>query len=182
MGGLFALWVGGRQTKRDRVAAQTDRSHQAAMSIAQEIAALEEAIVVWKAAAERATHAGAIDVGNVQRVAAIGQSMTDATRTASEMRAAFNGFSRSATVQRIGLTDSDLRTRVRNHMRLAGLLCVVAEQGGTVGVQLSETVRRHADAVLDAIDAHVNGQQLPSYTPLPKLEASKAQELVDWKP
>jgi hypothetical protein len=103
------------------------------------------------------------DPGNVQRGAILAEAITDANRAAGELRVAFNAFSRSAAVQSIALTDGDLRTRVRNHARLAGLLCVVAERGGGVGPRLSDTVRLHADAVIEAIDAHVNDQRLPSY-------------------
>jgi hypothetical protein len=84
-------------------------------------------------------------------------------------------------VQSIALTDDDLRTRVQNHVLLASFLCVVAERGGGAGPQLADTVRRHADAVIEAIDAHVNGQRLPGYT-APRLEASKAEDLLNWKP
>lgn len=182
VGGYFALLVGRRQARQDRSDARTERSHQAALSVAHEIATLQEAVVAWKVAAGGAAQAGARDVRNVQRAAAIGQSMTDAARAVSELRGAFNEFSRSSIVQCIGLTDDNLRARVRDHARLAGLLCSVAENGGVPGPLLSETVQRHADAVLDAIDAHVNGRSLPRYAPLPPLEVNRAQELVDWRP
>jgi hypothetical protein len=133
VGGLFVLWVGRRQAQQDRAASRADRSHRAAMSIAEDLAALEEAIAVWKAAAEQVTRARVTGSGNVQQPAVLGQAMTQASRRASEMRIAFNTFSRSATVDSFGLTDGDLRARVRAHTRLAGLLCVIAEQGGTVG-------------------------------------------------
>lgn len=182
VGGLFAVWVGRRQARQDRADARTARSHQAALSIAHEVGSLDEAIVAWNAAAGQASRAGTIGVGNVQRSAAIGQAMTEAARTVSEMRAVFNEFSRSATVQSIGLTDDDLRSRVRDHAELAGLLCLVAEMRGADGLLLSDIVRLHSRAVLDAINAHVNGRPLPSYTPLPRRpEVDALQELLKWR-
>ena len=181
VGGFVALLGARKQAQRDREDARADRSHQAAMSIAGGMASVVVAIVVWKEAAEQAARAGAVDVGNVQRGAAIGQSMTDVTRATAGMRAAATEFGQVAAVQGLALTDGDLASRVVSHIRLVAFLCRFAEQSGTAGPQLSDTVQRHAQAVVDAIEAHVNGRPLPGYAPLPPLEVSRAQEIVGWK-
>lgn len=146
VGGWFALRAGAAQWQRDREASRTDRSHQAALTIASEIAGLEAAIETWGARQE--------DVD-----ALVG---------------AFNTFSLATTVQSIGLVDDELRRRISNHILLTSNFSAIARAQGTMPSQsgnaetvstLAETVRRHTEAVLEAIDAHVSGKPLPRYDP-----------------
>jgi hypothetical protein len=147
-GGWFALHAGNAQWQRDREASRTDHSHQAALAIAGDIASLQGAVETWSARHE--------DV--------------------NALVAAFNAFSLSAAVQSIGLIDDELRRRISYHTLLARELSASAGVHGAVPSQsalagtvqtLAETVRRHTEAVLEAIDAHVNGQPLPPYQPPP---------------
>jgi len=145
-GGWFALRAGNSQWQRAREAARVDRSHQAALAIAAEIASLEGAVETWCARQE----------------------------DANALVAAFNNFSLSAAVQIIGLTDDELRRRIRYHIWLVGKFSASAGQHDASPIQteaaegmpdLAELVRGHSEAVLEAIDAHVNGRPLPPYQP-----------------
>ena len=99
IGGRYVLRAGQQQWQRDRGDARTDRSHRAAMSIAQAIARLEEAVVAWPA------H----------------------RNDTIDLAAAYNAMAREAAVQSMALTDETLRSRVRNHVELAGRLVAVAQ-------------------------------------------------------
>jgi hypothetical protein len=79
----------------------------------------------------------------------------------------------------MGLADADLRSRVRTHTRLTAALSNVAEKGGGAAPSLADVVRRHTDAVIGSLDAHVNEQSLPLYQPPP---LDRAAELLAWKP
>lgn len=149
IGGWFAIMATRGQWKRDRADARGERSRQAAMSIAESVASLEEALVTWSA----------------------GQSDLVA------LRAAFNAFSRTAAVQSIALTGSTLRERVRRHIELVARVATIAETNPTGAAALVPTARRHADAVIEALDAHYNDAALPSYRPLPMQDAA---ELLTW--
>jgi hypothetical protein len=151
VGGWFALLASRGQAKRDRETGRVERSHQAAMSIAESLASMEEALVAWSA---------------------------DQSDLAS-LRAAFNAFSRSAAVQSIALTDSALRQRVRRHVELLARIAAFAEGTPDNAALLMPTARRHADAVIEALDAHYNDAALPSYQPLPLQDAAG---LTVWHP
>lgn len=94
VGGWLALLAGSRQGRRDVAARRTERSHQAALAIAESLAALELAVATWTA------------------------RQSDAIA----LRVAFNLFAQTAAVQAIALTDGDLRSRVRTHTELVGRL------------------------------------------------------------
>ena len=121
------------------------------MSIAESVASMEETLVAWSA----------------------GQSDLVA------LRAAFNAFSRTAAVQSIALTESTLRQRVRRHTELLARIATIAETNPTGAGALVPTARRHADAVIGALDAHYNEAALPSYRPLPLTDA---EGLIAWQP
>ena len=86
---------------------------------------MEEALVAWSAGQARLT----------------------------ELRAAFNAFSRAVAAQSIAVTDSAVRQRVRRHVELLARVVTLAESSPTSGVALIPTARRHADAVIEAFDA-----------------------------
>lgn len=151
VGGWFALLAARGQAKRDRETARVERSHQAAMSIAESLASMEEALVAWAA------------------------DQSDLT----SLRAAFNAFSRSAAVQSIALTDSALRQRVRRHVELLARIATIAERTPANAAALVPTARRHADALIESLDAHYNDATLPSYQPLPLEDAAG---LIGWRP
>ncbi len=141
--GWFTVMAARAQWKRDRADTRAERSRQAAMSIAESVASMEETLVAWSA----------------------GQSDLVA------LRSAFNAFSRTAAVQSIALTESTLRQRVRRHVELLARVATLAETApGSVGA-LVPAARRHADAVIEALDAHYNDAALPSYRPLPMNDA-----------
>jgi hypothetical protein len=151
VGGWFALLAVRSQWERDRAEARADRSRQAALSIADAIPGMEMALVAWSA----------------------GQS------SPVELRAAFNTFSGTAAVQSIALTDSALRTRVRRHAELLARIATLAESVPAGAAALVPTARLHADAVIEALDAHYNDAALPSYQPLPM---NDAEGLIGWQP
>jgi len=151
VGGWFALLAVRNQWRRDRAEARADRSRQAALSIADAIPAMEVALVAWAA----------------------GQSKL------VELRGAFNAFSGTAAVQSIALTDSALRQRVRRHVELLVRVAALAESSPAVAAALIPTARRHADVVIESLDAHYNDAALPSYRPLPM---DDAEGLIRWAP
>jgi len=180
VGGLIAYWTTGISRTGT---ARTQRSHQSALGIAHGISTLHEAIGAWKAAAlAHDDLAASIPADNVQRGPRLSPASQEARRACEAMRAAFHEYSKSATAQSIALTDDDLRARLSSHTELARLLCRVAEQRGTAGPGLADTARPHGAAVLATINAHVNAKPLPVYVPLPSLDVSNAQKLLDWKP
>jgi hypothetical protein len=71
----------------------------------------------------------------------------------TELRAAFNAFSRTVAVQSIAVTGSAVRQRVRRHVELLARVVTRAESSPASGVALILTARRHADAVIEAFDA-----------------------------
>lgn len=154
VGGWYALRATHEQWQRDREDARTDRSRQAAMSIAEAVGEMEQAIGTWQA------------------------NPADQAEIAALLNA-FNGFSRSVAIQGLALTDDELHSRVRAHQIFVGVLGKLAQQGSTSAPPLAEQVRKHADVVLDAISAHVHGNLLPAYQPLP---LSDAVALMQWTP
>ena len=124
------------------------------MSIAEAVGEMEQAIGTWQA------------------------NPADQAEIAALLNA-FNGFSRSVAIQGLALTDDELHSRVRAHQIFVGVLGKLAQQGSTSAPPLAEQVRKHADVVLDAISAHVHGNLLPAYQPLP---LSDAVALMQWTP
>jgi hypothetical protein len=151
IGGWFALLAVRSQWKRDRADARADRSHQAALSIAESVTDVEEVLVAWSA----------------------GQA--DQRR----LRAAFNSFSRTAAVQTMALTDDSLRQRVRAHVQLLMRVALLAEKSPAGSVALTESARRHADALIEALEAHYTDTALPPYQPLPMNDVAG---LLVWRP
>lgn len=151
VGGWFALVAVRSQWRRDRAEARADRSHQAALSIADAIPSMEVALVTWS----------------------VGQSSSVALRTA------FNAFSGTAAVQSIALTDSALRQRVRIHVELLSRVATLAETAPANAAALVWTARLHANAVIEALEAHYNDAALPSYRPLPM---NDVEGLIKWQP
>jgi hypothetical protein len=149
--GWFTIMAARGQWKRDRADARLDRSRQAAMSIAESVASMEEALVSWSA---------------------------DQSSLAA-LRAAFNAFSRTAAVQSIALTEGTLSRRVRRHVELLARVAHVAQDAPAGAKALVETARRHADAVIEALEAHCNDAALPSYRPLP---LDDSEGLIAWRP
>jgi hypothetical protein len=152
--GRYAIRAGHKQWERDREDSRTDRSRQSAIVIAGAVGAMEVAIVKWQA------------------------EPADPVEIAALM-AAFNMFSVSVTVQSLALTDVDLRSRVRAHQTFVGILGAQAGQGGTAPQRLAGRVRMHADIVLEALGAYVNGTPLPRYQPLPLTDDAA---LARWTP
>lgn len=150
VGGWLALVAGHRQWQRDSEAQRAERSRAAAMLIAESVAELEKAVVIYAA--------GESD--------SIG------------LRVAFNVFAQTAGVQAIALADRDLRSRVRNHVEWVGTFAAIADQRQVEAV-LVEPMRRHADALIDALDSHVNDLPLPPYQPPPLGDAAA---LIEWQP
>ncbi len=82
-------------------------------------------------------------------------------------------------MQSIALSDSALRQRVRRHVELLAQAATIAESTPASGAALVPTARRHANAVIEALDAHCNDAALPSYQPLPLNDAAG---LIGWQP
>lgn len=137
VGGWYALRAGRQQWRRDRADARSERSWQAALAIAESAASLQESVLIWAA--------GGCDL--------------DAFGLAA------NVFARAAAVQGLLLTDRDLRSRVDNHVRLVMTLASLSKVGTLT--PLVQPVRLHGEALIEAIDAHVNGVTLPAYRPPP---------------
>jgi hypothetical protein len=79
-------------------------------------------------------------------------------------------------VQSIALSDS---ARVRRHVELLARVATLAESMPANAAVLVPTARRHANAVIEALDAHYNDAALPSYQPLPLNDAAG---LIGWQP
>jgi hypothetical protein len=153
VGGGFAILAVRGQWKRDRANNREDRSRRAAISIAESAASVEETLVMWSAR----------------------QTQSDL----AVLRSAVNAFSRTAAVQSIALTDDPLRQRVRAHMQLLARVSLLAEQSAAGGVALSESARRHTDAMVEALESHYHGDALPPYHPLP---LNDLDGLIAWRP
>ena len=134
VGGGFALLAARGQWKRDRATAQADRSHQAAISIAESIASMQDALTTW----------------------------TYLEEDLDGLRAAISAFSRTAEVQSMALTDDTLRQRVRTHLVLLRTVANGAGMRNP-GHDMPGAARRDADAVIAALQAHYSGTPLPPY-------------------
>jgi hypothetical protein len=142
VGGWFVLQAASRQSERDRQNARLDRSHDAAFAILAAVAALGEAVTTWK-------------------------RQSDQDRWA-QLAALFNAYSQAVVVQGVALADPELRDRVKNQTQLTIDFLNVAWKGGTSAPQLADIALQHAGALVEALDAHVNGKELPPYK-APKL-------------
>lgn len=78
----------------------------------------------------------------------------------------FNSFSQSANAELPFVLDREVGSRVLAHVNLCWTVLRVAPNL-TMPAELTAAVRRHADAVTDALQAHIQGARLPDYTPLP---------------
>lgn len=67
----------------------------------------------------------------------------------------------------------------RTHVELLARVVTLAETAPGGAGALIPAARRHADAVIEALDAHYNDAALPSYRPLPLDDATA---LVAWQP
>lgn len=154
VGGWYVLRAGHEQWQRDRQDAQSERSRQASMSIAEAIGEMEQAIATWRA------------------------NPADKTEVET-LRNSFNAFSRSIAIQSLALSDGELRSRIRTPQTFVGIVGEIVRKGGTAAPLLADQARKHADVVLDAISAHIHDRTLPSYEPPPLTDAGK---LLRWTP
>jgi hypothetical protein len=143
VGGWFALRAGHRQWQRDREDARTDRSHAAAMTIAESVVRLWEAVTAWQS-----------------------------TRDYSAFAPAYNTFSRTIAAQSLWLTDDDLGQRVRDLQELAAVFGRGASLGESSAFPPTVQVRDCTDALADALKAHVHGEPLPPYQSPPLGDAA----------
>lgn len=150
VGGWFALLSARKQSDRDRQNARADGSHQAAMAIADAVASMDAAVVLWQPNPAADTEA---------------------------LRIAYGDCARATRVQNMRLTDQALKDRLAAHMRLTSIFVATAINGGGAARALSETVRRHTEALVSALDAHVSGHPLPEYQ---ALDTTNRAALVSW--
>jgi hypothetical protein len=94
---------------------------------------------------------------------------------------AFNTFSTAATTELPFITDDQARSRVSAHVELCHFLISVAATSPPPRPVL-EAVRRHADAITEALDAHIRGTPLPRYTRIPtnSLGVPDVAALIAW--
>jgi hypothetical protein len=96
---------------------------------------------------------------------------------AEALRPAYGDCARVVRVQRMTLIDQALRDRLDKHMELTSIFAQTAIDGGGAAKAVSATVRRHTEAVMAALDAHVRGQPLPAYE---ALDTTDRNALVGW--
>ncbi len=84
----------------------------------------------------------------------------------ADAAATFNTFSAATTTELPFIADDQVCARVLAHVRLCGSLLHIAPTAPPPKPVLA-AVRRHADAVTEALEAHIREKPLPSYTPLP---------------
>jgi hypothetical protein len=150
VGGWFVLRAGRKQWLRDRADVRIERSRQAAMLIAEAIGGLEQEVVAWQAKRQDTV----------------------------SLTAAFNTTVRAIAVQSMALTDPVLRERVQNHSQLAGRLVAIATASvnSPFPPSMMDPERRHADAVVAALEAHVQELPPPAYNPPPLTDAKAMLE------
>jgi hypothetical protein len=100
----------------------------------------------------------------------------------TDAAATFNTFSAATTTELPFITNDQVCRRVLAHVELCWPLIRVASTTPTP-TQVWAAARRHADAVTEAIEAHIRGAQLPPYKPLPKSPSGSidARALVSWR-
>ncbi len=86
----------------------------------------------------------------------------------ADAAATFNSFSATTTTDLPFITDDEVCRRVLAHVELCGPLIHFASTTTSVPREIWEAVRRHADAVTAALEAHIRDAVLPTYRPLPK--------------
>lgn len=100
----------------------------------------------------------------------------------AEAAATFNTFSAATTTELPFIADDQVCARVLAHVQLCGPL-IRAASATPLPKGVLEAARRHADAVTEALEAHIREAALPSYTPLPT-NASGAMDdvraLMSW--
>lgn len=153
IGGVASGWVvviaGRRQWQRDREDAQRDRSQQAAEAIADALAAMDAAVVVWQA----------------------NQHDTES------LRLAYGDCARGVRIQMMTMKDQVLRDRLNRHMQATSIFVSNAIKGARAAQAMSETIRRHTQAMISALEACVSGQPLPAYKALDPKDPSA---LANW--
>jgi hypothetical protein len=93
---------------------------------------------------------------------------------------ASNDFSESVAPKLAWIEDEALTSRVRNHRTFA----VAVGIGGTPKISripppgLAEALGRHAEAILEGLEAHIQGIPLPAYREPPLRDI---QGLIDWQ-
>jgi hypothetical protein len=148
VGGSFVIWAGTIQWRRDRLAAKADRSQSAAQSLLRALASLEGAVVQWTW-----------------------------DHQADSLASGFNAFSITTNAEAPMLTDEQVSTRLHNHVDFVFRFTGIASSARLKPDPLVPALRLHADAVTDALTAHVRGQPLPPYK-APPLE--DVQGILDW--
>lgn len=87
----------------------------------------------------------------------------------AEVANAFNSFSSAWTTELPFIEDDRVRTRVREHVGLCHPLLMIAKDMSSAPPKaIIEAVRRHAELVIETLQAHVSGASLPPYPPLPR--------------
>ena len=94
---------------------------------------------------------------------------------------AFNGFSSATVTELPFIEDDEVCARVREHVLLSYLVFRTAPNR-PLPKNLLEAVRRHADAVTEALEAYIRESPLPSYRPIPKTSsgAPDIAALLSW--
>ena len=149
IGGLMTSRGATKQWQRDLLRARRDRSHQAAQRLLIAVARMEAAVVEWAA-----------------------------DHDAAALGASFNAFSLTTVAENPFLIDDNVANRVRAHVEFTAVFAAIARQGD-IPAPMTEAVRRHADAVVSALEAHIADKPLPAYRELP---LGRAAELMAWRP
>jgi hypothetical protein len=138
LGGLVGGWLTVRaareQWRHDAQAANMERSHFASQRLLIATAQPEAALVTW-----RANH----DV--------------------ELLKAAFNSFSATSMAGVPFVPYGAVATRVRAHNEFGFRFVSFVTSRGGAAAPLVESFRRHADAVTDTLEAHIQGRRLPTY-------------------
>jgi len=153
VGGLFVLYAARGQWRRDK----RETSRQAARRVLAALVPLEGVFATLLA----------------------GQSIPNA-----EAAATLNTFSAATTTELPFITDDQVCARVLAHVQLCWplLLFQITASAPPPPRDVYQAVRRHANAVVEALEAHIRERPLPRYVPLPQ-NASGAPDLsalVSW--
>jgi hypothetical protein len=99
-----------------------------------------------------------------------------------EAATAFNTFSTATVADLPFILDEQLCERVRAHIELCAPLIGLGSEGKRLPPKIIDATRRHTDAVIEALQAHIRGKNLPAYKPLPKSHAGTVdlEQLVTW--
>lgn len=135
-GGL-ALRAGRKQWERDLLSARADRSREAASRMLTAIGQGEGAVAEWMAAPTE-----------------------DHLET---LRTRTNDLYLAVTAEIAHLSDPAVADRVRDHAGVMSTLAAVAKRSADPPLRVAGGVSRHADAVIEALQAHIAGEPLPAY-------------------